>query len=346
MVVAFAYNRVPRTPSGVVPQRTGMPNTTYILVAATALMMGLRYQVGGDWFNYLNNYNIEQILSYSNALDQSDPAYATLVFIAGRLNAGMFMVNLVCAVIMSFGVARFCSRQPNPALSFLVAIPYLIIVVGMGYTRQGVAIGLIMAGLAEINERSIGKFVVFVACAALFHKTAVLVLPIALAPLLRRNMLYAIGGVIAFLLLSLLLLRDAANQLVTNYVAADYQSSGATVRVFMNVPPAILALIFRKNLGFPQYQREVWLWFAVAALATFPLVLAADFTTAIDRMALFFIPLQMAILGRFPYMFGDRKILNMQAVLAVCGYSGFVELVWLVFATNSKYWVPYHAFFI
>lgn len=342
MVAAFAYNRVPKTAHGGLVERTGMPTATYILVIATALLMGLRYQVGGDWIPYLENYKLVQILSFDQALDTFDAGYATLVFIAGRLDAGIWLVNLGCALIMTFGIVRFCSRQPNPALSFLVAIPYLIIVVGMGYTRQGTAIGLILAGLVHADGRSTFKMIAYVLAAALFHRTALLVLPIVLAPLVRRNALYAMGAALAFILLYYLLLSRQASDLVTNYVDAEYESGGAAVRVAMNLVPAGLALFWRRRLGFSSYQSDMWSMFALIALVTFPLVLAANFTTAVDRFALFLIPLQIAILPRVPYIFGNQKSLNAQLMLAVCGYSAAVQFVWLVYATHAQYWVPYH----
>ena len=55
----------------------------------------------------------------------------------------------------------------------------------------------------------------------------------------------------------------------------------------MNIVPATLALMLRKRLGFNAYQQDMWSVFALVALTTFPLVLTTNFTTAIDRLALF-----------------------------------------------------------
>ena len=387
MAAALAYNRVPRLavsaadtdatetgPANTSPADTSMPFAdripprvaygTYFLVLATALMMGFRYEVGGDWSAYLDNYDQVQLLSFSQALGSFDTGYATLEFVAGRLGAGIWLVNLCCALIMTFGIVRFCARQPNPALSFLVAIPYLVIVVGMGYTRQGVAIGLILAALADTgpradshagphageNQASMTRMVLYILAAALFHRTALLVMPFVLLPVFRRNILYAICGGLVFALLFYLLLGRSTDQLITNYVDADYESSGAVVRVAMNVVPAILALTLRRRLGYSRYQSDIWSILALVALATVPLVLTASFTTAIDRLALFLIPLQIAILPRIPYIFGastvpgGRERMNAQLILAVCGYSAAVQLVWLVFATHARLWVPYQIY--
>ncbi len=42
------------------------------------------------------------------------------------------------------GLVQFCRKQPLPWLALAVAAPFIIIVVGMGYTRQSVALGFIL----------------------------------------------------------------------------------------------------------------------------------------------------------------------------------------------------------
>ena len=343
MAAAFAYNRSYVTAGAVSQPRVRTLAGPLFLLVATALLVGLRFEIGADWFNYLDNYNLVQLLSFWQALGTFDVGYAAIVYVAAHLDAGMWLVNLVCAVIMTLGIARFCLRQYNPALTFLVAIPYLVIVVGMGYTRQGVAIGIVLAGLADADGRSPVKLILFVLAAALFHRTALLVLPLALAPLARRNLLHALlGGIVSLALFAVLLLRST-DQLVSTYITQDYESGGALVRVAMNLVPAVLMLLLRNRLGFGAYQRDMWSVFALVALATFVLVLLTSFTTAIDRVALFLIPLQLAILPRLPYALGGGRQRNAQLFLAVCGYSAAVQLVWLAFATHASYWVPYKA---
>jgi len=288
-------------------------------------------------------FDTMQLLSFGQLLKSFDPGYAAVGRLSDVLGLDIYGVNIICGMIMVFGVAYFCARQPNPALTFLVGVPYLIIVVGMGYTRQGVAIGIILIGIAGVSERTVLRTIFIVFVAALFHKTALLVLPFIMAPILRRNLLYAVVGSIIFTGMFYVLLSDSADLLVVNYIDSGYQSSGAVIRVMMNVVPAALALLFRKRLGFSGYQSDMWSVFAVVSLLLVPLVLLANFTTAIDRMALFLIPLQIAVLPRIPYIFGHRRALNSQLFLAICGYSAMVQTVWLLFADHSQAWLPYRA---
>ena len=48
-------------------------------------------------------------------------------------------------------------------------------------------------------------------------------------------------------LLYYLLLADSVDNLVTNYIDAQYQSEGAAVRIAMNALPAGLLLVLRKR---------------------------------------------------------------------------------------------------
>ena len=58
-----------------------------------------------------------------------------------------------------------------------------MVVVAMGYTRQLIAIGILMAGLASLGRGgSVIRFALYVALAALFYKIAVLVLPLVIFP--------------------------------------------------------------------------------------------------------------------------------------------------------------------
>ena len=59
-------------------------------------------------------------------------------------------------------------------------IPYLVTVVAMGYSRQAVAIGFVMLAFSGLGANSAIRFAIWITVAALFHKSAVLLIPIAI----------------------------------------------------------------------------------------------------------------------------------------------------------------------
>ncbi len=58
------------------------------------------------------------------------------------------------------------------------------------------------------------------------------------------------------------------------------------------------AVVFYKKLGLKPGEQRLWLWMAVFALACVPLVIISS--TAVDRVALYFIPLQLFLFTRLP----------------------------------------------
>ena len=146
---------------------------------ALTITIGLRYQVGGDWNNYLEYFAVIPTWELVEVLADGDPGYMLLNWFAGRNELGIWFVNTVCGGIFSYGLIAFARSQPRPWLALAVAVPYLIIVVAMGYTRQAAAIGFVMLGLVRLGNGSFVRFALCIALAATFHKTATLLLPLA-----------------------------------------------------------------------------------------------------------------------------------------------------------------------
>jgi hypothetical protein len=112
----------------------------------------------------------------------------------------------------------------------------------------------------------------------------------------------------------------------------------------MSLPPALLYLRFHREFRLTPMQRKLWRNFAFAAIATFGMLMVSSSSAAIDRLALYLIPLQMFVLSRLPEAFGNGERPNGQVVLAVIAYSAIIQFTWLNYAENSGYWLPYKVF--
>lgn len=321
------------------------PFNWQLMFVALALMIGLRHQVGGDWANYLGNLDETASQTLMEALwSRGEPGYGLLNWIATHLGGGVYLVNTACAVLFSWGLVVFCRAQPRPWLALVVAIPYLVTVVAMGYTRQGVAIGLVMIGLIALAEGRIIRFLLWVAMAASFHTSAVILIPLAALAGSRRPVLTILGVGLFSAAILLLLLRETLNTLVTNYVGDGMESSGAAIRVTMNALPALLFLVFRKSFNLGLAQRSFWSWMSLVALLFVPLLVLSPSSTAVDRIALYWIPIQLFVWSRLPDALGKPGGRNLDGVCAITFYSAAVLFVWLVFATYSYLWLPYRFF--
>jgi len=301
-------------------------------------VIGLRHQVGADWGNYQDLFDITATRSAIQVLLDSDPGYYMLNWMAASFGGDIHWVNFVCAALMSWGVIAFCRAQPYPWLALVAATPYLLIVVGMGYTRQSVAIGLGMLALLALEKGHTRRFVLWLLAAATFHKTAVVLLPFALFAGRRgsvgRKLMVAGVGVIAFFLF----MHNYIGALLVEYVTQRMESGGAWVRVGMNAMAALVFLAVPGRLLRGESDRRLWTVIALAALV--PLVIVPFASTVADRISLYFVPIQVFVFGRLPRLFDQR---DAKAVAAVSGASlyAFTLAVWLFFASHAYAWVPY-----
>ncbi len=320
------------------------PSSSVLLFLGALLIAGLvgfRFKVGADWETYNFYFKWASYATLPRVLQMSDPAYQLLNWSVQQAGGAMWGVNLVCGLLFSWGLWRFARLQPEPWLAVLVAIPYLVVVVAMGYSRQAVAIGILMAGLAAlIRSGSVLRFALYVGAAALFHRTAIVVLPLVIFAGERNRLLNLIAGLAIFVLLYDALLADSVDKLVKSYIVAEYNSQGAAIRVAMSLLPAGLFLAAPRRFGFSPGEERLWRVFSWAALGFLVLLLVLPSSTVVDRLALYIFPLQLAVLSRVPQAYGSEGA----ARFLVVAYCFLVQFVWLNFASHAEYWVPYRFF--
>ena len=314
-----------------------------LMFVVLVFMIGLRHEVGGDWYNYLGHIQIAAYQTLPETVTSDDPAYGFLNWVAAKGDWGSYLVNTVCALLFSWGLVVFCRRQPRAWLAMTVAIPYLVVVVAMGYTRQGAAIGLAMVGLVALADRKLLRFALFIALAAAFHKSAVILMPLAALASSKRKLFTVMWVGLFTVVLYWLFLDKAVDTLQENYLEAQYESTGALIRVFMNAVPAALFLLYRTRFQWlSRDERQFWTWLSLIALVFVVLLVISPSSTAVDRVALYMIPLQLFVLSRIPEVLGSRSGKGNDAwSLAVVGYSALVQFVWLFFASHAWAWLPY-----
>ena len=303
-------------------------------------IIGFRDAVGCDWAHYLGHFNRTVGISLSEAfMYVKDPAHTFTNWWMGQWDMGVYGVNVVYAIIFVIGLIQFCRTQTYPWLALAVSVPYMVVMVSMGYSRQGVALGLFMLAITYLEKGKFKYYIFWVVMAAIFHKSAIILLPFGL--------FLSKGGMALRLLIMIpvlyggwdLLLAEKQENLWETYVEKQMHSAGAKIRVAMNLVPALLFLYYRKEWKRYYYNDyPFWFWIAIASIASVALVGTA--TTAVDRVALYFIPLQLAVYSRLPFLAMKELSPSVTKLLILLGYSA-VLFVWLVFASHSYCWLPY-----
>jgi hypothetical protein len=304
------------------------------------IIIGLRYQVGGDWFNYLGHLQAARGQSFAELAEQSDPGYKLLNGLSLAAGWDIYGVNTAAAIVFSIGLISFCRRLPRPWLGAAVAVPYLVIVVAMGYSRQGMALGFAMLGLMALERGSVRKFAFWILVATAFHRSALLLLPIAALTETKNRIWIAFWiGVLAIVGYMAFLEQDVT-VLYTNYIERGYESQGALIRLGMNAVAAGLFLTLQKRFQIAAESVALWRWISVLSLILFmAYFLSPGSSTALDRLGLYLLPLQVFLFSHLPGVLGRRKAKPW--VILIIGYSIAVLFVWLNYAGNNYAWLPY-----
>jgi hypothetical protein len=318
--------------------------TAFALGIFLTLLIGLRDQVGGDWLNYFPYLDRSIGIPFAEIFQEDEPGYGLLNWIAANWGGGVYLVNTFCGLIFTIGLLQFCLAQPRPWLALTLAFPYLITVVAMGYSRQGVAIGLEMLALLALQRDRLLQFLLWIALAATFHRT-VLILLILPASTLSGNLRFSqlirvlllLGA--AFGLYSAVIAPDI-DYYVQGYIVAEYQSQGALIRVLLCLLPALVFLATRRRFRLPADTQRIWTLISLLSVAAAIGLFTVASSTAVDRLALYLIPLQIFVGSRIPdtRIFGIAPVSWNQLLVA---FSFAVLIVWLLFAGHSQYWLPY-----
>jgi len=302
------------------------------------VFIGLRAGVGGDWGNYLKYFrDFLPYMTLDDCIKHTDPGYWVSAYFMNEWGFGLYGENVLIAVIVITGLYKLLKKQPYPWLGLLVAFPYLIIVVSMGYARQAAAIGFVMWALSYLEERKFLKFLFFIFLAVIFHKTAIIMVGIGiLASEGRGKFLKFLAGILIAIGLYFAFVAKYEQSLVQNYIMANMQSGGALIRVFMNVIPAIILIKYRKKWQEKFEDYKLWFYISIGAILAVFFVKFAS--TVVDRLSLYFIPLQIVVFSRLPILVEKNKSI---IKLLIIFYYFSVMFVWLNFGNFSYWWQPY-----
>jgi len=309
-----------------------------------AVMIGLRDRVGVDWANYLQIWAAAGRLSLGRLISAygSDPAFYALTWVMRGAGLPFWMLNLLCAAIFTWGLFAFARMMPNPWLAVAAAIPYLVIVVAMSGVRQATAIGFLFLALRAFRRLRTGAFLGWVAAAAAFHASAILVVPFA-GLSLARSRFQSLVLLTVTLIAGYFLLGSSFDQYAGDYLSGrSVESSGAIFRVAMSALAAALFFTFYRQLPLDEHERILWRNFALLALASVPLLMIVPSTTALDRMLLYIYPLQLLAFASAPLMLApNNRGHQILLTLMILAYHLAIMLVFFGFAVNRAPYLPY-----
>lgn len=308
------------------------------LLTIIVFTIGFRENIGGDWYAYLDWFEQSAKKNLFDTLVLSDIGYMAINWVVAQLGGDIELVNLACGALFIIGLAKFCSSLPSPWIALACSIPYVIIVIAMGYTRQSVALGFLFYALPSLRCKAYLRYIFIIFLGSLFHKT-VLAMLLPLIFEIRKKLSFLswllIFGTSALLLLVFI---DYCQRKWNAYVVADMQSAGALFRALMASFPVLLSILYRKQIWENIENRDFWRSIAFAILVS-P-ILALLSSTATDRLLIYTFPLQLLCWSQLACICSTQNK-RFTATTCILFYHGATLYIWLNFAVNSHYWVPY-----
>lgn len=315
-----------------------------LIAIAVALFLtvfvGYRYYIGVDWITYEIIFLDNARGSLGDTLSYGDSAYSFVNWMVAQFGGQVWHANLICAAIFSFALVIFCKELPRPGLALAIAVPTLIVVTAMGYTRQATAIGCIMLAFSQFRGTVDWRWLCWLSLAILFHRSAIVVLPIfLLAGSRQRWLTIAVGGVVAIFLVFTVVLQNFQD-IVSLYFESDIESSGAIPRLAVGTLTGLAYFAVRRKEIFGE-RRTLVRNTAIAMIVLLPLYAIVPSTTVIDRIGILLLPFQSAILAGLAGSLEDHPVAETVTTLLILALYAVMYAVWLLFATFATYWIPY-----
>ncbi|WP_417870487.1 EpsG family protein [Vibrio furnissii] len=153
-------------------------NTTYLLVfIVSSLFLGLRYNVGIDYGNYLQY--MERFVD-GKFVDNKEFLFDKVVqfsyIVLGDEKYSFYIFGCFFLIPLFIGMRRCCGNHTIGLLIFLLfPIFYLA---AFNSVRQFISVGFFVFSLSYIINRSFVKYTITILFAALFHKSVLLIYPV------------------------------------------------------------------------------------------------------------------------------------------------------------------------
>ena len=328
---------------------------------ALILIIGGRFTIGGDWNNYLEHFYRIESDGLSALFVSRSLGYGLVNWFVAKVGMGITAVNIVSATFFILGLCYFCQRRVLPWVAMAVAPPFMIIVVGLGFSRQAIALGFLLIALGALEKRKFFHFALLIGIGSLFHETLIMMIGLAgivfwreIISYSRKNLTRLRGsgasqmliliGIVGLIGIVMFWMVSVFDSFWKYYVVRDqWTSSGGLIRVIMNALPAVILLAAGRQWPVGSNEEKV-IWRFLSYCAVLSVLFVVPFSTAIDRVGIYLLPLQVYVWGTIPALWRDSTI-QVSIVVGILAVYALVLFVWLNFAEHSYSWVPYESVF-
>lgn len=309
------------------------------------ILIGLRYEIGGDWINYLQNH---AAIHFSVFTDKHDDVilYNTepFIIILNILSPNVYIFNFYCALVFLIGLFALISKCKDIYLSIVVAIPFLILLVGLGYQKQSVALGLLMLSYYFYLNNNYKLFLIFSFTTFFSHYSTFFLILFIFYDLFyfkkfRINKIYIFIIIVLIFLVIFIGYDKITRVLINNYINDENRTNSYGLIPRLAVQFLSIFLYF---ISFNKWHKKTLLnrliiFNIFLTFLTLPFVLT--YSNLIDRMLFYFMLIQIMILGNYKLIILSNYYVFFR--FAIFAFYLCITLYWFTFSYFASYWLPY-----
>lgn len=307
LVIGYIYDRYDK----------GVKQLVFILtVMLFTILFGFRYEVGVDWFNYIDMYHrqVANIFSF----DSLEVGYKLLNVIAYYVGHGIVTVIFISTLLfITFTLLGVEKVGLNPYYFFATVAPYHFVMSGMNYTRQSIALSVFIYAIACFFNNEKIKYLVFILIAGMFHASALVFVPLFFLGLKKRYLCFVLFFLIPLIAIQMLMEYQ-------QYLDTSMDNAGLFLRLFYLLIPTIVLITYYHTISMAYTVDELRVNYMV--IVSFPVLILLSIisTTMADRFAYYFILLSTMTTFR---------LINIEMQSGVARFGRYIPL--LMFFSSS-----------
>ena len=341
-----------------------LENTFYLLfVIYLIVIVGLRFEMGLDWGNYITEYYdrnfkfsdhknfqffFENLLSGNIiVLRNLEPLYLLTLKISHLTFGNIILFNFLNALIAIVSLSFFCFKLQNKWLGLAILAGFVIFY-GMDIVRQFSSLGLIFLAIYNLSKKNYLYSLLYWFLSICFHISSIIFFFLFLYIFFKKNKfnknlfsLFILISILGFLFFNLEnYFKIIETSSIDLYPQNFFQSKGLIFRFITCIIPLIVFLIFKNHFLKSRYF-EVLNWYSLLILGFTFLIMFNFNSTIIDRLIVYTLPFQVIVFNDAIKIFNTKKIKNLY-LFGVTFFYLIFSSTWLFLSEdNFRVYVPY-----
>lgn len=309
------------------------------------IIIGFRFQVGTDWYNYLSQFYWSRSESFTDALLSREPGFRLLNWFASTSGSGYIFINAITAAVFCWGFFSFARVCREPFLAVTIATPLVVIAASMNLTRQAIAFGIVSYLYSTWDKGTVYRRIGWVLAASLFHFSAVFVLTLVVLSAKIAGPVKVVAAIVVGVgIFGIVAVAPTAMDSYSRlYVSGEVTAPGAIYHVLVLASSAIVYLFLRRRWALTYGESALCTNMAIIAVLSIPAVYVSS--VGAYRLSLYLWPMSMYVWSGASDMM-ETSLSRVLYRLTIIAASAVVLLLWLTFGNNSPDWLPYRSWLL